>query len=259
MGMSGIMTLSARVPPVSIVTVSSDGYLFIRLLVERVRATVGNREYEIVVVHRGGRDGSLQWLRQQPDVRVLMRRQWWWQKEHHHGEAAEAGVRRARHRHIVLLDSDAHPMESGWLENSIDLLSDRIRLVGARFVDRHTGNPHGFYIHPHFMCFYRDDLGDLVVLRKLRGDTTDTGEEATIRVLERGYDIIGHPIVFAEPFAVGHPRVPTAAGGVFHAWYMSRLMRNEAEVIRETQGVVSRANYHDPLVARLRERYALNY
>ena len=253
------MAVSTRLPPVSIVTVAADGYLFIRLLVERVRATIGPRDYEIVVVHRGSRDGSLRWLRQQPDVRVLMRRQWWWQKGHRHGEVAEDGVRLARHRHIVLLDSDAHPVAPGWLENSVDLLSDRVRLAGARFVDRHTGNPHGFYIHPHFMCFFQDDLDGPIVLRKLRGDTTDTGEESTIRVLERGYDLIGHDIRFADQFAVGHPQVPTVAGGVFHAWYMSRLIRQEAEVIRETQGVVSRARYHDPLVARLREHYGLGY
>ncbi len=250
---------SDALPPVSVVTVAADGYLFIRLLVERVRATIGLRHYEIIVVHRGSADGSLAWLRQQPDVRIVMRRQWWWQKAHRHGEAAEAGVRLARHRHIVLLDSDSHPTVPGWLEGSADLLSERVRLVGARFVDKHAGNPHGFYIHPHFMCFFKDDLGDLIVLRKLRGDATDTGEEATIRVLERGYELIGHTIEFAGEFAVGHPRVPTMAGGVFHAWYMSRLIRHEEEVIRETGGAVSRATYQSPLVARLREHYRLAF
>ena len=253
------MAVSGQLPPVSIVTVSSDGYLFIRLLVERVRATIGPRDYEVIVVHRGGWDRSLRWLRRQPDVRVLKRRQWWWQKQHHHGEAAEAGVRLAKHRRIVLLDSDAHPTGPGWLEASADMLSDRVRLAGARFVDRHSGNPHGFYIHPHFMCFFQDDLDGPIVLRKLRGDTTDTGEEATIRVLERGYELVGHDIAFAEQFAVGHPQVPTVSGGVFHAWYMSRLIRHEREVIRETQGAVSRARYRDPLVARLRDHYILNY
>lgn len=245
--------------PVSIVTVAADGYLFIRLLVERVRATIGDRPYEIIVVHRGARDGSLAWLRRQPDVRLLMRRQWWWQRNHRHGEAAEAGVRLARHERIVLLDSDAHPTAPGWLEHSVDLLDDRVRLVGAKFVDRHAGNPHGFYIHPLFMAFFRDDLGGAVVLRKLRGDSTDTGEEATIRMLERGLEVIGLPIVFAAEFDVGHPRVPTVSGGVFHAWYMSRLIRHEAEVIRETNGEVSRARYQEPLMARLRSHYRLDY
>ena len=246
-------------PAVSSVPVAADGYLFIRLLVERIRATVGARPYEIIVVHRGARDGSRAWLRRQPDVRLLMRRQWWWQRNHRHGEAAEAGVRLARHARIVLLDSDAHPTGPGWLEGSADLLDETTRLVGAKFVDRHAGNPHGYYIHPFFMAFFRDDLGDLIVLRKLRGDSTDTGEEATIRVLERGLRLIGLPITFAAEFDVGHPRVPTLAGGVFHAWYMSRLIRHEAEVIRETAGEVSRARYQEPLVARLRARYGLDY
>ena len=253
------MEQPTTLPPVSIVTVAADGYLFIRLLVERVRATVGPRDYEIIVVHRGGWDGSRGWLRKQGDVRVVMRRQWRWQKQHRHGEAAEAGVRLAKYRHIVLLDSDSHPIGPGWLEASADMLSDRVRLAGARFVDRHTGNPHGFYIHPHFMCFFRDDLDDLIVLRKLRGETTDTGEEATIRVLARGFELIGHSIEFADQFAVGHPQVPTIAGGVFHAWYMSRLIRDEATVIRETAGVVSRATYQVPLIARLRDHYGLAF
>jgi hypothetical protein len=58
---------------------------------------------------------------------------------------------------------------------------------------------------------------------------------------------------------VGHPRVRTVAGGVFHAWYVSRLTRNEAEVILETEGLVSCVRYLDPLSARLRQTYGLQY
>jgi hypothetical protein len=46
---------------------------------------------------------------------------------------------------------------------------------------------------------------------------------------------------------------------VFHAWYSSRLENNEAEVIRETQGQVTKANYLDPLKALLRTSYGLSY
>jgi glycosyltransferase involved in cell wall biosynthesis len=245
-------------PPVSFVTVTRDGYFFVRLLVEKLRELVGQRDYEIIVVDRGSRDGTRSWLRRQPDVRLLTRRQWL-SRSHGHGEAAEAGAAAARHERIVLLDSDAHPVDPGWLAGSADRLDDEVRLAGARFVDRHRGNPHGWYIHPHFMAFQKRDLGGLVVLRKLQGDDTDTGEEATIRVLAAGRAIVDHPITFCERFAVGHPRVPTVAGGVFHAWYVSRLATQEAEVIRETAGAVSRARYLDPLVARLREGYGLSY
>jgi hypothetical protein len=51
--------------------------------------------------------------------------------------------------------------------------------------------------------------------------------------------------------------VPTVAGGVFHAWYVSRLLHAEAEVIRETAGLVSRAGYLEPLQTRLRAAYGL--
>ena len=242
--------------PVSIVTVTRDGLFFTRLLVERVRQTVTDRDYEIIVVDQGSRDTTRAWVRAQPDVRLLRQRRWF-RRSHGHGEAAEAGVRAARHPYIVLLDSDAHPLSTDWLEHSVDRLDDAHPLAGAVFRSRHEGNPHGWYIHPHFMAFRRSDLGGLIVLRKLRGEATDTGEEATIRVLAAGREVIGHEIAGCPPFDVGHPAVPTVAGGVFHAWYVSRLLHNEDEVIRETNGLVSRATYLEPLEARLRAAYGL--
>jgi hypothetical protein len=108
------------------------------------------------------------------------------------------------------------------------------------------------------MAFRREDLGGLIVLRKLRGEATDTGEEATLRVLAAGREVVGHAIGGCPRFDVGHPHVPTMAGGVFHAWYVSRLLHDEEAVIRETQGLVSRARYLEPLVARLRAAYGLS-
>src|SRR5579872_6146333 len=100
------MPNETTLPAISFVTVAADGYLFVRLLVEKLRAFVGERQYEIVVVDRGSRDGTRAWLRAQPDIRVVTRRQWPWTRGHGHGEAAEAGVRAARHSRIVLLDSE---------------------------------------------------------------------------------------------------------------------------------------------------------
>jgi hypothetical protein len=109
------------------------------------------------------------------------------------------------------------------------------------------------------MAFFKADLGNLIVLRKLRGEDTDTGEEATLRVLQAGRGVVGHEIVSCPRFDVGQPSVPTVAGGVFHAWYVSRLMRTEPEVLHETGGRVSRAGYLEPLMARLRAEYQLPY
>ncbi|GAC1344280.1 MAG: hypothetical protein NVSMB18_21630 [Acetobacteraceae bacterium] len=251
--------IAANLPAVSFVTVAADGLFWMRLLVERIRLLVGPRDYEILVVDRLSQDGTRAWLRAQPDVRMLTRPHWPWHRSHRHGEAAEAAIRRARHDRIVLLDSDAHPVSPDWLEHTADRLDPTIRLAGAVFQDRHRGNPHGWYIHPHFMAFFKADLERLIVLRKRFGDDTDTAEEATMRVLAAGLRVEQHPIRFCPELAVGHPRVPTVAGGVFHAWYVSRLLRNEPEVVRETGGQITRATYLEPLLARLRAHYRLDY
>lgn len=243
--------------PVSVVTVTNEGYFFVRLLVEKVREFIGDRQYEIIVVDRGSKDGTFEWLKKQPDVVLLKKRQWG--KKHNHGEAAEKGVKKAKYDTIVLLDSDAHPMEPNWLELTVDKMDAQHPLAGAIFNDKHEGNPHGWFIHPHFMVFFKKDLDKEIVLRKVRGHTTDTGEEATIRVLAAGKEIIGYPLVFCERFAVGHPRVPTVSGGVFHAWYVTRLFKETSTVDKETGGAVTRENYMHPLQEKLRKAYNLDY
>jgi glycosyltransferase involved in cell wall biosynthesis len=245
--------------PVSVITVTNGGYFFVRLLVEKVREFIGDRQYEIIAVDRGSRDGTGAWLRAQPDVRVIRKRNWWFSKQHRHGEDAEEAAASAKYEHIALLDSDAFPMQGDWLAMTVDKLDDHHRLAGAISHVKHGGNPHGWYVHPLFMAFCKSDLGKLIILRKVRGHTTDTGEEATIRMLEAGKGIIGHPIEYCQQFSVGHPRVPTVAAGVFHAWYVTRLIRDKSTVDEETGGTVSRENYRQPLEELLRKTYRLDY
>ena len=244
--------------PVSIVTVNFDSLFYIRLLVEKVREFIGQRPYEIVVVDRGSRDGSREWLRDQPDVKLLLKRQWR-QSRHSHGQAAEAGVAAAAHGIIVLMDSDAHPIDGRWLELTADKLDDHVRLAGAQFRIPRRDNPHGWYIHPHFMTFFRSDLGPLITLRKTRGRDTDTGEDSTVRVLDSGFGALGYPVEFAERFSVGHPGLPTVSAGVFHAWYSTRLVKTSAEVQREIGSGITQENYAGPLRERLRKLYGLGY
>lgn len=241
--------------PVSIVTVTRDGLFFTRLLTERVRATVRDRPYEIIVVDQGSRDGTVAWAKAQPDIHLLMRRHWLRRAGHRHDEAAEKGARAARHEHIVLLASDAFPMTEDWLARSVDLIDDTRPIAGALFPSRHRDNPRGWYIHPHFMAFRKRDLGTLVVLRRPADHATDAGEEATLRVLAAGGELVGHDIDFCPEFDVGHPHLPTIAGGIVQSWYASRLLHDEAEVLRETAGRISRARYLDPLMARLKAAY----
>jgi hypothetical protein len=247
-----------NIQPVSIVTVTREGYFFSRLLVERIRSLISDRPYEIIVVDRGSKDETRPWMSQQHDVRLIKFAQWR-TRGHGHAQAAEKGIKDARHPNIVLMDSDAHPVSDDWLEMSVDSLDETVRLSGAKFVGKHVGNPHGWYVHPHFMCFKKSDFGGLIELRKLLGDDTDTGEESTIRVLEAGYEIRAFPIEFCQDFSVGHPQVPTISCGVFHAWYVSRLEHEESAVIMETSGKVTRESYLKPIQERLRAAYGLDY
>ena len=232
-----------------------DTPFFMRLLVEKVREFIGRRDYEIIVVDRGSKDGALVWLNAQRDVRLLqppLR-----SRGHGHGEAAELGAHAARYDTIVLLDSDAHPIDETWLEITADRLDENTRLAGAAFHGQHEGNPHGWYIHPHFMAFWKSDLGAPITLQKV--GKWDTGEAATVRLLERGLKVIAHPLVRSERFNVGHPHFPTEAAGVFHAWYGTRMQKESRSVARETNGAVSASLYLEPLQARLREVYQLAY
>ena len=244
--------------PVSIITVAYNTFFFVRLLVEKVREFIGARAYEIIVVDRGSRDGSREWLSAQPDVRVISHRQWR-RSRHGHGEAAEKGARAARHEAVVLLDSDAHRTDAEWLARTADRLDERKRLAGAVFHGAHSGNPYGWYVHPHFMVFHKTDLGSRVVLRKLRGHETDTGEEATISMLKEGLEVLGYPLEFCARFDVGHPHFPTVSAGVFHAWYGTRTAQDSATVSEETAGAVSVASYLQPLQKLLRAAYTLPY
>ena len=55
------------------------------------------------------------------------------------------------------------------------------------------------------MVFFKAISGGDVVLRKVRGETTDTGEEATIRLLERGKKIEALPLESCPSLAPDHP------------------------------------------------------
>jgi hypothetical protein len=85
----------------------------------------------------------------------------------------------------------------------------------------------------------------LVMLRKMKGNETETGEEAILRMLAAGHGMIGHEIAQCKRFAVGHHHFPTIAGGVFRAWYVTRLIKNEAALAAETNGCRHAANERD--------------
>ena len=61
--------------PVSVLTVTNKGYFFVRSARGKSQEFIGNRNYEIIVVDRGSKDGTVEWLKQQPDVVLAEKRQ----------------------------------------------------------------------------------------------------------------------------------------------------------------------------------------
>lgn len=240
-------------PPVSIVTVTRDGLFYIRLLVAKVREHIGSREYEIgrrsrqPTHHIGLAQTSAGYSADALPAETNGGARPWGGRRGRRARGASREDRPARFR--------AFPVDPDWLARTTDRLSETHRLGGASITHNHVGNPYGWYIHPSFMTFFKSDLGTSIVLRKVRGETTDTGEEATIRNLDRGLSVIRCMADFYPALDVGRSDVPTIAGGVVHAWYTSRLEHNEDEVLRESGGAVSRASYSEPLQQKIRQLF----
>ena len=59
------------ISPVTVVIPNYNRIATLKGCIQSIRDTAGHPDYEIVVVDGGSDDGSLEWLEQQPDVRLL--------------------------------------------------------------------------------------------------------------------------------------------------------------------------------------------
>lgn len=78
-----------------------------------------------------------------------------------------------------------------------------------------------------------------------------------IRILDAGLGIIGYPLESWPEFHHPSKHVPTISAGVFHAWYVTRLLHIPGSVIRESEGTIAVKSYLLPLQATLRRTYQL--
>jgi len=172
---------------------------------------------------------------------------------------AEEAVRLAKYEAIALLDSDAHPMQADWLALTVDKMDAQHPLAGAIFRDKHEGNPHGWYIHPHFMTFFqirpgkthhpaenpRPHHGHRRGSHDPRAGGREGNPRLPHRVLQgalRGPSPRAHGVRRGLPCVVCDP----AFQGAKH--------RGQGD-----RGAVSRENYMYPLQEMLRKTYNLNY
>lgn len=206
----------------SVLTVSYNCLDFIKLQVLSVRR-FATWPFEHVVIDNASSDGSREWLREQPDVRLIPLA-----NNIGHGRGLDMALMAARGEHCLILDADAHVQRKGFEDDLMALYqgNPHTRLVAAKG-SPDPDTPDAKPIHAAFMFFEtrmfknlgvsfvavgRHDVG-----RKVFYDLRDIGLE-TVRV-ESGvkfYDGVYGDTYYLE----GRPTL-------YHNWYSSRFFKKE--------------------------------
>ncbi|MBX3436539.1 MAG: glycosyltransferase [Planctomycetaceae bacterium] len=109
----------------SIVLVTWNQQPYTQMCLDSLRLRT-DEPYELIVVDNGSTDGTVEWLRAQPDIRLI-------ENTENRGfpAAVNQGLRIARGEHLLLLNNDTI-LTTGWLRRMLDVLhSDRtVGLVG---------------------------------------------------------------------------------------------------------------------------------
>jgi glycosyltransferase involved in cell wall biosynthesis len=146
----------------TVVTVNWNSLSYLRVLL-RALERYGPRGIRVIVVDNGSTDGSREFLRERPDVRLVRLR-----GNPGHATGLNVGFLSARTEFVVALDVDAFPIRAGWLDALLEPLGHAATISGAR-VKRD-------YVHPCLLAMrlerfvrrglsfddhYRDHFGDV--------------------------------------------------------------------------------------------------
>lgn len=193
-------------PGVTVITVNWNSLTFLRSMLDATRA-MSPPDTEILVVDNGSTDGSVEYLRDRGDVRVVRL-----PLNVGHGIALDVGVALVGTEHLAVLDVDAFPISDRWLDESLAALDDGAKVAGAHM--------HRNFVHPCFLVtstrLLRDhDLTFRPVGSLARLDTRaplflDVGEALSQRMIVKFGG--GRALHF---FEVTSLRGPSMAGAVF--------------------------------------------
>ena len=173
-------------PIITVMAVNCDAPDWVRLFVLSVRKFTQDIEHEILVIDNGSLDVNLQWLRKQPDVRLIEVGH----IELYHGGGMNLGTQLSRGRYVCILDSDAHVQRHGWAQDLIALYhaNEKTRLIGV------IGPPHK-PLHPPLFLFERDFIVGNDISWKYRPsadhpEDTDTAQRAYWEILKLGHEVV---------------------------------------------------------------------
>lgn len=120
---------------VTIVTVNWNSVNFLRVLLSAVERFTTDRDVRVVVVDNASTDGSREFLRSRPGVRVI-RLPW----NFGHPSALDVGFLVSETEFVIALDVDAFPIRGDWLDRLLDPLRSGSTISGARL--------NRSYVHP---------------------------------------------------------------------------------------------------------------
>jgi glycosyltransferase involved in cell wall biosynthesis len=124
-------------PGITVITVNWNSLPFLRSMLDATRA-MSPPGTEILVVDNGSTDGSVEYLGQRGDVRVVRL-----PVNVGHGVALDVGAALVDTEHLAVLDIDAFPVSDRWLEESLAALDAGAQVAGAHL--------HRNFVHPCFL------------------------------------------------------------------------------------------------------------
>lgn len=193
-------------PGTTVVTVNWNSLDYLRVMLDATRSQ-SPPGTNILVVDNGSRDGSMSYLRSQPDVRVRRL-----PANFGHGVALDLAIPLVDTEYVAVLDVDAFPVSDKWLTEAIAALQSGALAAGAHM--------HRNYIHPCFFVTRTSLLHELRLTFRPIGRTRsrfsraplflDVGESLSQRLIIHG----GGSSVLHR-FEITSLRGPGMAGAVF--------------------------------------------
>ncbi|HEG43178.1 MAG TPA: glycosyltransferase [Phycisphaerales bacterium] len=204
-------------PTVTVVSVNHNTLDFIKLCVSKVFEHT-EIPLKMIVVDNNSTDGSLEYLRSDPRIKVFGLEQ-----NIGHGQALDLIMKYVDTEYVVVIDSDAHPIKNGWLKILLEPLSDEVLLSGIYH--------HRQYVHPACMALKVKTFTDNDMTfqpnwppnkqyEKLGKTHWDVGEYISMKILKTGKKL--HYLQLSNKPAMGF--VGSEYGGiVYHHFFGTRI------------------------------------
>jgi rhamnosyltransferase len=100
----------------SIVILTFNGEEFLNDLLHMATSQISSREYEVIVIDSGSKDGTIDIVKKYPDVELIQISN----KEFGHGKTRNKACELAKGDYVLFLTQDAVPAHTGWLEYMLE-------------------------------------------------------------------------------------------------------------------------------------------